>query len=281
MKKVLVGIGVGLAVIIGVVFFAFTNWRSKMMKMTILPVDDQLTIIEGGGGNSIVLVSEDGTRALVVDTKMGEKPAKELAERVKGKEVVVVNTHSHMDHTGGNTLFSDAIIISGAHTPEEWKMMTKDSRYPDRTVSVGTDTVIEIGSERVHLRNMGQAHTRNDLVVWLEHRNLLMTGDIVFSHIHPVMIRQGGTNAAAWMRVLDTLITAYPACAVVPGHGHRGDNSELHDMRNYFTDVREAVATGGDLKTLQSKYASYHSIPLFTGFDKTVAFFKNEREGGK
>ena len=43
---------------------------SQFQKVEIIRVDPLLTIYEGGG-NSIVLTSKDGSKALIVDTKMG------------------------------------------------------------------------------------------------------------------------------------------------------------------------------------------------------------------
>jgi hypothetical protein len=69
LKKVLLIVGLAILVVIaeGGVYF----WKSyqDFMKVETVSHDPQLTIYLGGG-NSIVLTSEDGASALIVDTKM-------------------------------------------------------------------------------------------------------------------------------------------------------------------------------------------------------------------
>ncbi|MBN1759688.1 MAG: hypothetical protein JW863_15280 [Chitinispirillaceae bacterium] len=71
MTKILkiAGISVPVLVLVGIV--AVMGFRKSMGETKLVAVDDQLLVIEGGAGNSFILTSEDGSRALVVDTKTG------------------------------------------------------------------------------------------------------------------------------------------------------------------------------------------------------------------
>ena len=73
---------------------------SQFQKVEIITVDPLLTIYKGGG-NSIVLTTKDGTKALVVDSKMGSA-ARVLRNDVRAADITIVNTHDHSDHAGGN-----------------------------------------------------------------------------------------------------------------------------------------------------------------------------------
>ena len=72
------------------------------MKVETIQYDPQLTIYLGGGGNSVVLTSEDGSAAFIVDTKM-RGAAEMLRDKIKAKDITIVNTHDHFDHVGGNS----------------------------------------------------------------------------------------------------------------------------------------------------------------------------------
>jgi cyclase len=277
MKKVFIIAGSILAVLLLLAVLFISLGYHKFMSVEAVEYDPELEILIGGGGNSIILTSEDGATALVVDTKMGPA-AKEMRKKVMAKkEIIVVNTHVHRDHVGGNALYAGATIIAGAYSKEQWASLAGKNRYPDSTVNVGEEKVLRVGSETVHIRNTGQAHTWNDAVVYLEKRKLLVTGDIVFLGRHPVLFAQGGSNVASWINVLDSLYNRYEIKTLVPGHGAVSDKSALLNMREYFAAIRDAIDDPQRLSSLREKYKEYSSVPGMSGFGKTVEFIRNEK----
>jgi glyoxylase-like metal-dependent hydrolase (beta-lactamase superfamily II) len=275
MKKILKIGGLVLAILI--VAGGVLTWVGyhNFMAIEVVHYDPQLKIVLGGGGNSIVLSSIDGARALVVDTKMGNA-AKKLKAEVAAGEITIVNTHAHADHASGNILYPTAHVIAGAYTKEQWADAAGKNRYPDETVPMGREKILRFDSETVHLRNMGAAHTTNDVVVYLEKRKLLVTGDIVFASRHPVLFAQSGCNVGAWIRALDTLYNGFEVAVLVPGHGPVGDQKAIAGMKEYFVSIRDAIGNREKLDELKRKYANYASLPALASFDKTVAFIANE-----
>jgi cyclase len=278
MKKVFKIAGLSIAGMIVIVIVVGWFGYKKAMTVQTIQVDKNLSVFLGGGGNSIILTSDDGSKALVVDTKMGGA-SKELAAKVKAKEVVVVNTHFHRDHAGGNNLFPGAAFIAGLYTMDQWSALAPASKFPDKALKSGEDTVIAIGNEKVHIHSMGSAHTWNDVVVYLENHKFLMTGDIVFHHLHPAMFIQGGSNAGSWMRALDSLIARYEVKAVLPGHGALADKQALMDMKEYFVTMDSAVGNPEKIKAAKEKYKNYPEIPVMASFTRTLEFLGNEKKG--
>ena len=276
MKKILILIGVVFCLIILAVFIIGRRGYGQFMKTETIVFDKNLSIVLGGGGNSIVLTSDDGTQALVADTKM-DAAAKALAASVKVKDVTIVNTHFHRDHVGGNNLYPKATIISGAYTPEQWKAMAPSSRYPDKVIKPDEEMALNIAGETVHLRNMGRAHTWNDVVVYLENRKFLMTGDVVFNHRHPAMFAHGGSNVASWVDVLDSLMSRFEPVKVLPGHGVLSDKNALRDAKEYLVSIEAAIGNPEQIAAVKEKYKTYPGIPMIADFDRTVKFMENER----
>ena len=275
MKRIFIITGSLLAaiLIIGAIFIGIGY--EKFMTIETVEHDPQLEIVLGGGGNSIVLTSEDGSRALVVDTKMGNA-AKTLRKKVRATEIIIVNTHAHPDHTGGNAFYGDAHVISGAYTKEQWYSMAGKIAFPDEIIPVGVEKVLPVGSETVHIRNIGRAHTWQDIVVYLEKRKLLITGDLLFLDMHPVLKAGDGCYTASWVGALDTLLRDYDPVMVMPGHGPLTDKYALACMKEYFTSIRNALYDRKELTFLRKKYSYYHSLPLMSGFDMTVKFMREE-----
>lgn len=277
MKRFWIIGGVIIAVILAAVIYFVIGFYRHFLAMETFRQDEQLTIYTGGGSNSIVLTSEDGARALVVDTKMSFA-AKKLRKAITAREIIVVNTHAHYDHTEGNELYEGATVIAGAYPKNEWAELSHGQRYPDIALRPGEEKDLDIGSERVRIINMGQAHTSNDLIVYLEDRKLLASGDIIFAGIHPSLFPGQGTSVAKWIDVLDRIFNDYNIKLLVPGHGEIQGKPAIEEMKNYFISIRDAVVSGSEeeLASLKKKYSDYYSVPFAMSFQKTVDVVKKE-----
>lgn len=276
-KRFMIPIAVAVIFLATGAFFSYKAYRQYMTIETIR-IDPYCTVYLGGGGNSMALIAEDHSKTLLVDTKMGIA-AKELKKEITDTNVIIVNTHNHRDHVEGNALYLHAKLIAGAYTPQDWFRGAKTGRYPDETVNTGEEKIIRIGSETVHIRNMGQAHTKNDVVVYCERRKLLMTGDIVFLGTHPVLFSQSGCNIASWITVLDSLKNRYDATCVIPGHGKITDGRGITAMKEYFVSIDSSIGHPEMQAQLQKRYKNYFSIPGMSSFEKTLDFIRSQREG--
>ena len=277
MKKFLLIICLLIVACLTVGGFYYGKIYKQFEKVETVQIDPQLTVYLGGGGNSIVLTSEDGSKVLVVDTKM-RKAAKKLRETVKANDIIIVNTHAHFDHTGGNSLYPSAKIISGAYTNEQWdKEAKKTSRYPDVALKSGEEKMIKIGSETVRIRNMGRAHTWNDVVVYCEKRKLLVTGDLVFIDMHPALYAKSGANVVSWIGVLNSLSKKYEIKTLIPGHGKISDQSALAVMKDYFVSIGDAIGNPDKQAELKKKYKDYFTLPGIFSFRNTTKFIEKER----
>jgi glyoxylase-like metal-dependent hydrolase (beta-lactamase superfamily II) len=273
MKKALLiaAVLLGLFLIGGGIFL--WNMYQEMMVMETIQYDSQLTIITGGGSNSILLTSEDGSSALLVDTKIFSG-SKKLKEMVKAGDITLVITHNHPDHIYGIPLFPTAKIIAGSFPKEKWNILFSKNRYPDIILKHGEEKIIKIGKETVHIRNMGQAHSTNDVIVYFENRKLLVTGDLVFLNMHPVLAA-GETKVSSWIEFLDKLY-GYDIKIVVPGHGKVMDKNAIHIMKDYFTSFIDAQGDKKKLQALKMKYKDYTSLPANLSFDINADFIEKE-----
>ncbi len=84
--------------------------------VTTIPVADGIYMLVGQGGNIGVSVGEDGV--LLIDDQfapMNDKITAAIAAITDQPVKMVLNTHWHSDHTGGNEQFAEAGALIIAH----------------------------------------------------------------------------------------------------------------------------------------------------------------------
>jgi cyclase len=238
-------------------------------------LDNDLTIVLGGGGNSGVLVTPEAV--VVIDTKLG-KDAEDLyvmaKQKAVDKPIIVINTHYHPDHTKGNHLYEGSKIITGEIDRALLLKAVGEENMPNAFVR---DTLtIDLGSETLLLFNMGQAHTYSDLVVFLKKKKILFTGDLVFHDINPVLKKESGADVDKWITVLGKLLTGYEAGTVIPGHGSIGGMELIGSMKQYLEDMRTAAINPGQETIMIGKYKEWRQIPNMTSPEITIAYIRKK-----
>ncbi|WP_116116198.1 MBL fold metallo-hydrolase [Austwickia chelonae] len=216
--------------------------------------------------NCAFVIGDDSM--LLVDTCATADRTRALLDAVEGFSAgrtlrYAVNTHLHGDHTYGNVLLPEQTVLIGHERmraglaadpfvcgcPPLWERpldwgVDGQRRLPDLTVS--GDTQLYVGGQQVVLTHPGRvAHTDGDLVVHLPEHHVLVTGDLVFNQVTP-MVAMGSVAGA-----LDTLdwLGGFEAEVMVPGHGPvlRGTaqiSSCLEDTRRYLEFVLDRARAG-------------------------------------
>lgn len=94
---------------------------------------------------------------------------------------------------------------------------------------------IEVGAKKVELVEVGPAHTKGDILVWVPGDRVVFAGDILFIGGHPIMWEGPVDN---WIAACDR-IAELDAAVIVPGHGPLTDAEGVKQLRDYLTYVRD------------------------------------------
>jgi len=194
--------------------------------------------------------------AVAVDALMVPSMTRRLVAAIKkttGKPIAqLINTHHHLDHTGGNRFFRGATIVATEKCREAlapgFPPLPVLQRFMPRfarefsllrielpTVTFQDRLVLHDGDREIHLWHPGMtAHTVGDATVFLPKERVLFTGDIAFHYVTPLAF-QG--HVGNWIKAADRLL-AYEADVLVPGHGPIGGKKDLEHMRDYLALVR-------------------------------------------
>ena len=272
-KKIFISIGiVSLVIIIGTIILFYPMAR-MMTQKEIVPFDQSLTLVLGGGGNSGIIIGDNAV--VVIDTKMmgsSEDLYKLAKEKAGQKPIVVINTHYHGDHIKGNKFFKGSRIYIGSYEKEFLQNNIDAENQP--TDFVKDSLLIDLGNEKVHLYNLGQAHTFNDLVVYLSNHNVLFTGDLIFNRVNPVLKEESGAKVSKWIHVLDTILSRWGNSIIVPGHGKAGDKEMVVTMRQYFIDLTSAAMDPTKENQFGEKYKDWMKLPSMSSPEKTIEYIK-------
>ena len=223
-------------------------------------LDDGVALISGAGGNIVVV---EGAQGLVlIDTGSTEHASavRSLLEaHFSGKPVeTVINTHWHLDHTGGNDeLAAGAESVIAHENTRLWMSTTfyvdwEDRRYfpraraalPNKTFfsSDAQPLELDIGGERLVYAHLPQAHTDGDVFVHLPQRNLIVAGGTLSVERYPVIdyITGGwiGGLADAAQSLFDL---ANARTRIVPDRGAPAGRGELQAQVDMLQTVRERI----------------------------------------
>jgi len=274
-KKILLWTGIILVIIVAT--FAIVLYPSfhSFFKTETIQMDKDLTIVKGGGGNSGILVTDSAI--VVIDTKMG-KSAETLfnlaKEKAGHKKIIVINTHYHGDHVNGNKFYTGSTIYIGNY---DTSFILKEMKPEDMPTNFVRDSLaLNCGSEIVLLCNLGQAHTYEDMVVYLNNRKLLFSGDLVFNKMNPVLKKNGGADVDKWITALDIILNRWEIKTLVPGHGKPGGKELAEALKQYFIDMKTAAVNPDRESEIKAKYTDWTTMPMMASPDKTIQFLKNK-----
>jgi glyoxylase-like metal-dependent hydrolase (beta-lactamase superfamily II) len=235
------------------------------------PIRRTVGFFTGQGGTIGYHISKSGVA--VVDAQM-PATAKICLEGIReraGDRMIdlLVNTHHHGDHTGGNPVFRPSVkrILAQANVPELQRAAAArqaaarpDAPAPEIVVAnatFGTAWEEEVGGERIALKYYGPAHTSGDAVVTFRKADVVHMGDLVFNRMHPYIDRPAGASIANWIKVLEGTVADHKnGTTYIFGHGSAkfgvtGTRADLLYMRDYLTALLEFVR--GEIKAGKPK----------------------------
>ena len=243
-------------------------------ELTVLPVQGNVYMISGAGGNVAVQTGPQGM--IVVDTGSGQMNDKLLAaiRKLSDKPLqYIVNTSFLPPQTGGNTFLRAAgVTITGANVtgyltdardgaqviahentlnrmsaPTGRQSPTPTSAWPTQTYVSGQKELF-FNDDAVQVIYQPAAHTDGDSIVFFRHADVVATGDIYNTTGYPVIdLEHGGGIAgelAALNKILDLVIPKHDeegGTYVIPGHGRISDEFDVLEYRDMVTIVRDRV----------------------------------------
>ncbi len=226
------------------------------------------------GANAGIVIGDKGI--LVVDTLGSVKGARKFIEDIKkisDKPIrYVVDTHSHFDHTFGNSEFAamHAVILAQTSCPinmnkklplviknaKSYGITEEDAKaikitYPD--VTSPEMMRIDLGNVSVDILFMAPSHTDDSVMVFIPRDRVLFSGDVLFTDYYPYM---GDGDIIGWGKTLDFIVSV-PVDKIIPGHGPVSAKKDVIEMKDYILafdrKAKELCANSNDIEAISAE----------------------------
>lgn len=177
------------AIFIFVIWFFHPPKSKLFQRVTLKKINDHIYLMNDHDEATgyLVLGSE---KALVIDTMYGYEDVQAIVRTITDLPVVLVNTHSHVDHIRGNVFFSEAYINEAdlAAAKQYWNVFHRRLRmlrYGHASFSWKTITpgdIIDLGGIQLEVLSMA-GHTPGSIGLLDRKDRILFTGDAINWHV--------------------------------------------------------------------------------------------------
>jgi glyoxylase-like metal-dependent hydrolase (beta-lactamase superfamily II) len=231
---------------------------------------------DGAGGRIGVLAGPDGI--FMVDSQYAQITDKVVAaiRKISPEPIrFMVNTHVHVDHTGGNAnfakmgvlLFSREDLREELARPPAQAAANAPARDPARlpvvTYGMGDPVKLRLNGEIVDLIPVRAAHTGGDTMIRFENADAIMIGDFYRNYGYPFIDTNNGGTLKGALEALDyTMKIAGPGTRLIPGHGTIIKREEIVPYRDMILGVQAKVQQMiGAGKTVEEVLAAKVTAP--------------------
>lgn len=233
-------------------------------NLYLLAASDSADRASWTGGNTAVFVTEAGV--VLVDTKLpgyGQDFIARVREVTDKPITMVINTHTHFDHSGSNNELPDTITVV-AHENTRANMARaecspvtnceafqgENAKYlPKRTYTERMS--LFSGPEQIDLYHFGPGHTSGDTFVVFRAARMMHTGDMFQTMNMPFIdFANSGGSASEFARTLSKAVAGVSGVdAIIAGHSNTllswEDFTTFTGFMNGFLDAaREGMEAG-------------------------------------
>lgn len=215
--------------------------QNKDVSIKTQQLSENVYMLEGQGGNIGVSIGDDGV--LVIDNQYAYLTEKILAaiKTLSDKPIkIVMNTHHHGDHTGGNENMGKLGATIIAHDNVRKRLQEKSPKVALPTITFNDKLNIHVNGEQVIIFHVDNAHTDGDVLLYFTESNVLHTGDTFFNGRYPYIDLNSGGSIDGYINAAKSgLMVIDDETKIIPGHGKLSNKSEY---KNYL-EMLEALKT--------------------------------------
>jgi cyclase len=206
--------------------------------------------LEGQGGNVGVLVGDDGV--LMIDDQFAPLTEKLVAaiKTISTKPIkMLVNTHIHGDHTGGNENVGKMGVQIIAHDNVRARLIRGVNGAPPApavalpVVTYGDAIGLHFDGEDIEVHKLPPAHTDGDSYIRFPKADVIHVGDVFRSVGYPIVDGNNGGTVKGTLAALQQVIDlAGPNTKILPGHGTVSTREDVMAFRDMIAGLQTKIS---------------------------------------
>ena len=242
--------------------------QDKPVEFTTFQLSDTVYMLKGRGGNVGISTGEDGLYIIDDQLKPITSQLLQAIRKISDKPIrIVLNTHYHADHVGGNETIGDAgaVIISHDNirkrmTTEQVSIFMKNTTppYPESALPIVTfnDRLsLHMNGETATAYHIANGHTDGDSIIHFPISNVIHMGDMFFNGLYPYVDLDAGGSIQGMVEAADLALSlADESTRIIPGHGPLAMTEDLKSYRDYLiqagANVQELIDQNMELQQI-------------------------------
>ena len=218
--------------------------KMENVSIEITPINGNVFMLQGAGGNIGVLVGEDGI--FMIDDQFSA-----LSDKIKNKLKTLsdqpvkylVNSHHHGDHSDGNANFQEGGTLIFAHENVRKRLKVDTTRTDGLPIVTFNERMnLYINGNDIVVAHVHNAHTDGDALIYFPQSNVLHTGDTFFNGMFPYIDIDSGGSIEGDIKAAQTgLSLINENTKIIPGHGNVATYKDYETYLNMLKGIRENV----------------------------------------
>jgi cyclase len=234
------------------------------------------------GGTIGLLVLPDAV--VVVDSQFADTAQMfldGLKPKTSRKIDLLINSHHHGDHTGGNKVLQPSVTKIVAHANVPGLQQKAAAAQKSEANQAYADTTFDkewkqsVGRETVSAKYYGPAHTGGDIVITFQQANVAHMGDLMSFQRNPRADRPAGASIRNWVTVLDNTVKDHSNDTIyIFGHSKvgapvTGSSKDLLGLRDYFSAMLDYAQKGIAAGKSMAEITKVAAVPGFESYEGT------------
>ena len=227
-----------------------------MSYFTTYKYDDELYQIKDALGSLITLIIGKN-KALVLDTGYGISSLKEEIKKITSLPLIVIDSHGHMDHTGGNYEFDEVYIHSAdlelvkKHNSLAWRKKNissaeamkvlpssfNESDYLEKRegnlLFIDDIKKFDLGGLSLEVIST-PGHTKGSISIYCKEKKVMLTADAIIQYVW--LFLKESTSVADYISSIERVLK-YDFNYFLVGHGPKMIEREV--MYDYLKCAKE------------------------------------------